>query len=217
VMTDPSGLAGSTVASPRDLVTLGEIALANPVIAEIVNQRTATIPVAGQIYNVNAMLGRDGIIGIKTGNNDADLGAYLFASQQQVGASTITIIGVIMDGPSLGATLTASLPLIQSTSQNFSERTMVTEGQHLGYYQVPWEGRVPVVASRAVKLVSWSTETPEVRLIKQPLQVPTATGKSVGSVIIQDNSGKAEASSNLELHQTIAKPSLVWQLRHAFN
>lgn len=217
VMTDPSGLAVTTFASPTDLVTLGELALGNPVIAEIVGQNTATLPVAGQVYNVNGMLGESGTIGIKTGNNDGDLGAYLFAAKQPVGDSSVTIVGVVMDGPNLSTALRASLPLIQSTAANFSQRTVITEGQHLGYYQVPWQGKVPVVAAKAVKLVGWNAETTVVTVPKQPVRIPTPFDTAVGTATAGFSTGKASAITELELHAPITKPGLLWRLKHAFN
>jgi D-alanyl-D-alanine carboxypeptidase (penicillin-binding protein 5/6) len=217
VVTDPSGLAVTTLASPQDLVTLGEIALANPVIAEIVGQTSAVIPVAGTVYNVNALLGRSGTIGIKTGNNDADLGAYLFASEQTVGTKTITIVGAIMDGPSLSAALLASLPLIQTAAQNFSQKTVIKAGQQIGEYNVPWQGKVAVAAAKDISVISWNAKPPTISRTGQQLHAPAAAGTAVGSVTVSIATTKNQTSTDLVLKQAIKKPGIIWKLKHAFD
>jgi D-alanyl-D-alanine carboxypeptidase (penicillin-binding protein 5/6) len=64
---DTSGYSAGTVSTAQDLVKLAVNAMDNPVIAEITAQPEATIPIAGKIYNVNGLLGKDGIVGVKTG------------------------------------------------------------------------------------------------------------------------------------------------------
>jgi D-alanyl-D-alanine carboxypeptidase (penicillin-binding protein 5/6) len=217
VVTDPSGLAVTTLASPQDLVTLGEIALANPVIAEIVGQTSAVIPVAGTVYNVNALLGHSGTIGIKTGNNDADLGAYLFASEQTVGTKTITIVGAIMDGPSLSAALLASLPLIQTAAQNFSQKTVIKAGQQIGEYTMPWQGTVAITAAKDISVISWNAKPPTISRTGRQLHAPAGAGTAVGSVTVSNATAKSQTSTDLVLKQAIKKPSIIWKLKHAFD
>lgn len=51
--TDPSGLAASTVSTAADQVLLGRAVMAQPVLAGIVATRTAVVPVAGPVRNLN--------------------------------------------------------------------------------------------------------------------------------------------------------------------
>lgn len=76
VATDASGFSPATLSTPTDLVRLGQLAMRNSVIAEIVAQRSATIPVHGVIYSANSRLGYDNIIGIKTGLTDQAGGCF---------------------------------------------------------------------------------------------------------------------------------------------
>src|SRR5882672_4752534 len=71
---DASGYSPSTVSTAPDLVQLGEAALQNPVVAQIVRQHSAVLPVAGTVTNADTLLGTNGIIGIKVGNNNQDRG-----------------------------------------------------------------------------------------------------------------------------------------------
>ena len=52
---DASGFSPNTVSTPSDLVLLGQAALANPVIKQIVAQPSANFPSVGTIYNTNGL------------------------------------------------------------------------------------------------------------------------------------------------------------------
>ena len=69
--TDPSGLAASTLSSAADQVVLGTAAMHQPALAAIAALRSAVIPVAGLVRNLNTLLGHDGIAGLKTGSDSA--------------------------------------------------------------------------------------------------------------------------------------------------
>jgi len=81
VVADASGFSPATVSTPSELVSIGIAALKNPVIAGVVSQRQAEIPVAGIITNTNRLLGIDGIIGIKTGTTGKAGSCLLFAAR----------------------------------------------------------------------------------------------------------------------------------------
>jgi hypothetical protein len=94
--SDASGLSPSTVCTASDLVTLGEDVLANRVLKAIVGEHAASFPIVGTIYNVNTLLDKNGIIGIKTGNSDQAGGVYIVAATYSSDAShSVTIVGVV--------------------------------------------------------------------------------------------------------------------------
>ncbi|MDQ6691361.1 MAG: D-alanyl-D-alanine carboxypeptidase, partial [Candidatus Dormibacteraeota bacterium] len=64
---DASGFSERTVGTAGDLVLVGEALMANPVLARIVGQGQADLPVIGTVFNVDYALGSEGIVGIKTG------------------------------------------------------------------------------------------------------------------------------------------------------
>src|ERR1700744_3252473 len=79
--TDPSGLDPSTISSAADQVRLGLAAMQVPALAAITAEPTAVVPVAGVIRNTNTLLGRDGIVGLKTGSTQAAGGCVLGAAR----------------------------------------------------------------------------------------------------------------------------------------
>jgi serine-type D-Ala-D-Ala carboxypeptidase (penicillin-binding protein 5/6) len=78
--TDPSGLDPCTTSTAADQVRLGIAAMQVPALAAITAESTAVVPVAGVVRNTNALLGQDGIVGLKTGSTQAAGGCLLVAA-----------------------------------------------------------------------------------------------------------------------------------------
>jgi len=97
--TDPSGLAASTVSTAADQVLLGRAVMAQPVLAGIVATRTAVVPVAGQVRNLNRLLGSDQIVGLKTGTTSAAGGCVLLAAWHRVSGRRTLIIAAVFGQP----------------------------------------------------------------------------------------------------------------------
>jgi D-alanyl-D-alanine carboxypeptidase (penicillin-binding protein 5/6) len=213
-VTDPSGFLPTTVASAHDLTMLGEIAMLNPVIAQIVGEPNTTIPVQGTIYNYNELLGTNNNIGIKTGNSDQDNGAYLFAVKQPVGNTTITIVGAIMGGPDLATVLHDSVSLTQSAESSFTQKSFANANQTVGTYKAYAEGKVAAVTTMPASLVTWTGNTFMASVHLNAIHTPIAAGKQVGTVAITDTNNKITNTIPVVLKQSIVQPSLLWRLMH---
>lgn len=123
--TSASGFPPSTVSTAQDLVTLGKVALQNPVITQIVGESSAAIPETGTVTNTNSLLGMQGIDGIKTGNNDQDKGAFLGSRAVTLpSGQTIQLISVVMGAPSLQEALNDSMPILSTAAQNLGDATV---------------------------------------------------------------------------------------------
>jgi D-alanyl-D-alanine carboxypeptidase (penicillin-binding protein 5/6) len=105
--TDPSGLAASTVSSAADQVVLGTAAMHQPALAAIAAMRSAVIPVAGLVRNLNTLLGQDGIAGLKTGSDSAAGGCVLLASWRDVrgAGSRVLIVAAVLGQPGTAETI----------------------------------------------------------------------------------------------------------------
>jgi len=180
---DASGFSPETVASASDLVQLGIASIQNPVLARIVNERQAKVPVAGVIPNVNWLLGTHGINGIKTGSTDQDGGVYLFSAPHTYqNGQTITIVGAIMGMKLLTQALNTSVPLLNQAQANFSPTTVLTAGQVVGHYPVPWDVDIDAVSTRSLSLMSWEGQPITPQIAFKPLHAPFAKGETVGII-----------------------------------
>lgn len=214
VGTDASGLSPTTTSTPSDLVKLGQIALQNPVIAQIVAQPNATIPVAGTIPNVNRLLGTEGVNGIKTGLSDEARGCIMFSADYQVAEGKhVTILGVVMAAPSVNHAIADSLPLLRTAKQYFSVESIVRAGQSFGTVYVPWSANstVHAVAQHDSSAVTWQRSVSPVAIKSAPLlKAPAKTGDVAGSIGLQG--GTSETTIPLQIDRPIEKPGFWWRL-----
>jgi serine-type D-Ala-D-Ala carboxypeptidase (penicillin-binding protein 5/6) len=214
VGSDASGLSPDTTSTPSDLIRLGEQAMANPVIAQIADQTSATLPIEGTVYNVNRLLGQDGIMGIKTGNSDEAGGNLLFAAKTDVApGKTVTIIGVIMGQDNLNAALDAAIPLLNSIKANLYIATPVRAGQTIATYTAAWGATATAVAKKDLSFVAWkgTVAQPDVHLQKNNLSY--TKGAAMGTLAV--TAGNVSAGSDIVLTSTIPEPNFWWRLtRH---
>jgi D-alanyl-D-alanine carboxypeptidase (penicillin-binding protein 5/6) len=117
--TDPSGFEDTTVSTAADQLKIGRAAMADPTFAQIVAMPSALLPVAGEVTNLNGLLGHEGFVGIKTGSDEAAGGCLLFARRVHADGHTRTILGAVLgqrDGDLIHAALTAAQTLAASVT-----------------------------------------------------------------------------------------------------
>lgn len=217
IVTDPSGFDSSTKSTAEDLTLLAQVVMQNPVLAEVAAKPNAVIPVQGTIRNVNFLLGQDGVIGIKTGNNDGDPGAFLFASKQSVGSHDIMIVGAVMGGPDLITALRASIPLIRSAAANFNATTVIAAGQTVGRYELPDGSHASAVAVKDLTIPVWNGSVIKVSANLRTLHIPTTEQVKVGTVSATPASGIGPTyQAPVHLKSAIKHQGLIWRLSHPF-
>ncbi|HWB39351.1 MAG TPA: serine hydrolase [Candidatus Saccharimonadales bacterium] len=211
VGSDASGLDPSTTSTASDLVLIGQLAMQNPVLAQIVGQKTATIPVAGKIKNVNFLLGTNHIVGIKTGNSDQAGGVFVSAVSITLNGDPRTLVIAYAGAPSLYDAVAGSLPMIQSAQTNFKTVTFVKKNTVIGHYKLPWGGSVAAVVSSDLNFQTWAGTEVGAQIGLGTIPATSKEGQIIGSVATR---GK---SVEIKLAKTIPAPSAWWRLTHPFN
>lgn len=213
-ITDASGFAPTTVSTPGDLVKLGDTALDNPVLAEIVAQKQAEFPGYGTIRNVNNFLGQSGVRGIKTGTTDEAGGCYLAAADIQVGGKTITVITAVMGAPTRPEAMRASLPLIQSAPAQFQVVRAVRAGQTVGTATSEWGAASDIKAAKDIVVVPWTGTSVSPKASKVSVGSTAGAKTRAGQFSLAFNG--VTQTTDLELAQAIEAPSTWWRLTHPF-
>lgn len=207
---DASGFSPATVSTPQDLIRLGESVLKHPVLAQIVGQTAADLPMAGSVRNTNALLGIDGVIGIKTGTSDEAGGCLLSAATYELeGGKTITVIAAILGSPDRSAVLASTPPLLVSTHNHFSYETLLRKGAIIGTYALPWGATVTAVADKSLSLIRWEGDrlTTKATLNRVDRELPQ--GAKLGTLKLA--SGKAARTSDVVAKTAVPGPSLWWR------
>jgi len=181
---DPAGFSAQTVSTPTDLLSLGMAAMTDPVLAQIVREPQAKLPVAGVVYNVDGALGQDGINGIKTGSGLAQGANFLFAAEILIGSHPVTIFGCVMGQPTLQKAFDIARALIRAMQPALSVRTELLRHQTVGSYDTPWGWHSDVLSVSDLALVEWPgmvlRETMQARTLN--VDKPLDAGTSAGSL-----------------------------------
>lgn len=210
-LTDATGLNPENRSTPTDLVEIGKLALADPVVARIVATKSANLPVVGTLKNTNSLLGTYGVVGLKTGTLDPFGSSLLFAAKYRVGTTTITLVGVVLDGPDHPTIDKQVRKLITSIRPGFREVPLATAGQTFGTYTTAWGTVVHAVAKKAVSVVVWA-KTPITSAVTTTSITLDRRGSGVGSVAF--TAGGKRLNVPLVLDRTVRDPGVFWRLTH---
>jgi serine-type D-Ala-D-Ala carboxypeptidase (penicillin-binding protein 5/6) len=207
---DASGFSPATVSTAGDLVKLGQAALQNPVVAQIVAKPSVALPVVGTVQNFNIELGQSGINGIKTGNTDQAGGVFLFSAPYD---NSHTIIGATMNAPDLGTALHDAPEILDSFKSNLQTDTPIKQDQVVAHYKLPWGGSIDAVAQKDLSLIDWTGTQIAVHTSLQPIKVGQSQKTPVGTASFTFN-GTTQTTPVI-LSASIPQPSLWWRALHS--
>ena len=214
---DASGVSPQTVSTAADQLQLAELDMQIATFRHIVAMPQATLPVAGVVYNVNAFLGRAGIVGIKTGSTSAAGGCFVAAAYVTAGGQNVLAIGSVLGQGGyypLQSALLAGESLVQAASRFATTDTPVRKGEAVATLSAPWAAPVTITAPQGATLLGWNGLQGTVRLTGSPtLGRSLAAGSGVGT--LQVTLGQQTVSMPLKASAAIPPPPLLWRLtRH---
>jgi D-alanyl-D-alanine carboxypeptidase (penicillin-binding protein 5/6) len=213
---DSSGLDPASISSARDLVTLAGLAMDNLVFASIVAMPTAVLPLAGTVHNYNPLLGKDGVVGVKTGWTSAAMGCLVFASRQLVAGHQVELIGAVTGQPGgpasgLAAAAAAAAALIESAFGELHWLSLPPFGATVGHLDSSWSGPIDVTVPRPLQLSAPSGARLKVTLKFLQLRLPLARDAEVGIITLITPIGAAFQEPLISA-RGLAEPSLWWRL-----
>jgi serine-type D-Ala-D-Ala carboxypeptidase (penicillin-binding protein 5/6) len=190
--TDPSGLLDTSVS------TMPQV----------------TLPHAGTVYNYDYDLGRDGIIGIKTGSDSAAGGCFLFESIGKADGRRIVVVGAVLGEqgtPEIQAALNEAKALAQSIPKYLGYEQAVASGTVVGHITTAWSSKTDVSTAGSLKVFGWPGERFTLKLEANPnLPSHIAHGVSIGSLVLVGPG--VDESTTVEAMGSLAGPSDSWRL-----
>lgn len=207
-LADSSGLSLDNISTATDMVQLGQLALADPTIAEIVAIQSADIPEIGTVKNSNKLLGTHGVDGIKTGTTD-DAANLLFSADVPVGGSSVTVVGVLLGGENHTVLNDAIAALLDSIAPGFHEVTPLEADQVLAEYSTPWGETARARSADGASVIVWSDTPVDVEVRAESVTL-ASKGQQVGTVVV--HAGSQEITVPLVLDAAIDDPGTWWRL-----
>lgn len=206
----PSGFDKNNVASPEALLRLGELAMRNPVFAQIVGTRTAEIPGVGTVTNTNQMLDDPGVIGVKTGT--LSHWNLLTAKEVAVHGTTVRLFASVLGQNSNKDRLAVTRSLLAQVEKSLSDQPVaVPKGTVVGTVDTEWGAKSDIVTDADARVVLWNGATATATTTLQ-LGASTKAGAKAGSLEAKGPVNVAKTS--VSLAKEIPAPSAWWRLTH---
>lgn len=207
-IVEPTGINPRNVSTATDLVEIGKLALANPVVASIVSTESMTLAGVGSFANTNTLLGQLGVDGIKTGtlNGSSNL---LFAATFRYGSHAVTVVGAVVGGSNHKAVDATVTTLLAGVKAGFHEITLAKKGEPFANFTTAWSQKARAVSSSAASVLVWSN-TPVTAVISA---YPARVGEvrtSIGQVSF--TAGSQSVVVPLTLDHSLVDPGPWWRL-----
>jgi D-alanyl-D-alanine carboxypeptidase (penicillin-binding protein 5/6) len=212
IITDASGFSPQTTSSAHDLVIIGEKAMNEPVLKQIVAQKDVTLPTAGLVKNYNTLLEVNNIIGIKTGNSDEAGGCFLLAAQENMDGKDVIIIYAVLGAKSRNEALQFSNAFILGNAANFKLLNVAKKGQIVGKYKPSWGKEVNAIASEDVNILLINGEKLSTDIKLNDIQGNKNKGDQVGE--INASAGSEKIAVPITLDGKVSGPSFLWRIFH---
>ena len=210
---DISGVNPATVSTAADQIKIAQAAMDDPIFREIVAMPQATLPVAGTVFNVNAMLGKHQIVGIKTGSTTVAGGCFVSATPVVVGDQTHYIIGAVLGQKSLlslQSALIANADILDQVRSEFKLYPITQPPGGFGQIISAWHNNSDLKASQPVQIFGYPGMKVSYSITLANAQLPILPGSNSAALKIQ--AGQDIQSVPLQNTQKVNAPGFLWRL-----
>jgi D-alanyl-D-alanine carboxypeptidase (penicillin-binding protein 5/6) len=190
---DVSGASPASVSTAADQLKLAQAAMADPVFAAIVGQKQATLPVAGVVYNVNSLVGSDGVVGIKTGWTEEAGACFMFAVDWPVADRVARIFGVVLGQNTLADAFSASRALVSGVGPGLQVVPVVAKDSPVVTLSTAWGQNATATVADDLAVVLWPGMKVQAKLEETGRLAKVKAGEQVGKLLLVAGSQRLEA------------------------
>ncbi len=207
---DTSGFSAKTTSTASDMLVLALAAMRDPVFADIVRQKTGTLPVVGDVENTNTLLRDENVVGIKTGETDEAGDCLVFAADLQTPAGTKRAVAVILGQPDRPAVFAAARDLLRAAPSWVTTTNVVGKGDKVGTIRSAWGTTIDAVAAGDAEVTTWAGTPISTQVTLDPVQAPLAAGAKVGTLTVA--AGSQVVRVDVVAAGPIDSPGFSWRI-----
>ncbi len=211
---DPAGVRLYTVSTADDQLKLIQKAMQLHIFRNIVSKPQVNLPIVATVYNVNYDLGKDGIIGIKTGSMPQCGGNFAFADKYYLKWKKILILGVLLgeygEKPLMDA-LKSSINIINQAKSDIHLSQIFKKNQKIGYAKFIWLKRVPLILKNSFYALTWPGIKYNVIFKEKRIKLPLTKDQIIGYLYVYNHF--MDKKIPVEIAASINKPTLVEKLK----
>ena len=210
---DASGVNPTTVSTAVDQIRVAQTAMEDPAFREIVAMPQATLPVAGTVYNVNGMLGKHGVVGIKTGSTSAAGGNFVSATPVIAGNKTHYIVAVVLGQhtvQSLKSALDENVKILDQVRSEFKLYPLTQPSAGFGQISSAWKSKSDLKTTQPVQIFGYPGMKVSYSITLNNSQLPILPNKNIATLTIQ--AGQDIQTVPLQNTQQIKPPGILWRI-----
>ncbi|WAB83446.1 hypothetical protein OVN20_10305 [Microcella daejeonensis] len=208
-VADATGFATESAGTPRALLDLARLALADPVISAAAALPAVEVPGIGRFETRNPVLGQDGITGLKTGTTNAAGSCLLFTAVVDRDGEQVRLVGVVLGGPS-GAVVGGDVrALLTSALDDYRTVQIAADDELVARYEAPWGDTAELRVAESAAAMTWGAATSS-SLIPAPRLQPGRTPRAEDMIV---QFGEEQLRVGLEWSGSIQAPDLEWRLQ----
>ncbi|MGC9168951.1 MAG: D-alanyl-D-alanine carboxypeptidase family protein [Desulfurella sp.] len=211
---DPAGVRLYTVSTANDQLKLAQKVMQIREFRYLVSKPQATLPVAGTVYNVDYDLGKDGIVGIKTGSMPQSGGDFVFASNQYLKWKHILILGALLgeygERPLMDA-LKSTIKIINQVKNNIHLSQLFKKDQKIGYVKFEWLKPIPLITGSSFYTITWPGINYNIKFEKNPIMLPIKKSSIIGYIDVYNKFFTKKIP--VRIAGMVKKPTLIERLK----
>lgn len=211
---DASGANEATVSNAVDQVIIAQAAMQDPAFREIVAMPQAVLPVAGKVFNVNSMLGKHGIVGIKTGSGTIAGGCFVSATPVVDGSDKHYIIAAVLGSRRANQNLQSALDenarILDQVRPQFKSYTLTPPANGFGEIITPWHAQSDLAVSESIQVFGYPGMKVDYSITPLAIKLPVSPGTDAATLTIQ--TGKMSKTVSMQNTAQIDPPGYLWRL-----
>jgi D-alanyl-D-alanine carboxypeptidase (penicillin-binding protein 5/6) len=171
--------------------------------------------VAGKVFNVNSMLGKHGIVGIKTGSGVKAKGNFVSATPVVNGTEKHYIIGAVLGSEkanqNLQSALEGNVKILDEARPQFKLYTLTPPANGFGKITTPWGSQSDLRVSQSIQVFGYpGMKVPYSIKPRAINKFPIAPGTDVATLTVQ--TGKTSQTVSMQNTEQIHSPGLLWRV-----
>ncbi|MFD7729158.1 serine hydrolase [Kitasatospora phosalacinea] len=202
---DPAGYVNDTKSTAKDQLKLAEKVMQMEIFRQIVAEPDTRFN-GQRVYNTNALLGKNGNIGVKTGSSTPAQSCLMWAAVKEIGGEQRMILGVTLGQPQTKEEMSlvrAAQPpsdrINVAAQAALAGQTLAKQGDVVGHVDDGVGGQVPLVAAKDLTVAGWNGVTAHLTLTPIGKIAHTlAAGTQVGTLSAGEGEGRVEVPVTLQ-------------------
>jgi D-alanyl-D-alanine carboxypeptidase (penicillin-binding protein 5/6) len=210
--TDVAGVSPATVSTASDQLRIAQEVMRNRIFRDIVRLPQATLPVAGVVYNVNFMVGKQGMTGVKTGSTLAAGSCFVGSYPIIVEGTEHILLGAVLGQQSLHDALTYDATMLHAIAPQFKTYLAAPPTEGFAQLTPAWGPPTQLEPGKAVHMFGFPGMPIGLSAKLTQPNLPLNAGQAVASLTL--TTGNTVKTEPLHFVQPLPEPSLLWRLYH---